>query len=291
MNLNDLETFLLVVDEGTFSGAAERLGVPKSTVSRRVTRLEEDLGLSLLRRSARSFEVSDTGHALYERCLPAVREIAEVERDLGDTEAAPVGLLRLTTSIDMGSSDFLSELLARFTTRYPRVRVDLLLANRLVDLVEENVDLALRVHLNPPVDRDELIARVLGRITVGMYAHPRYLERAGVPRSVGELADHSVVANSRDPLTPGAVAPAITADDYGSVAAILAAGAGVGVLPDFVAAPHMRIGRLVPVLPDWSGPAATAYLVWLRSRHLAPRVRAFIDMTAEYARLHPFERS
>ena len=104
MNLNDLNTYLVVVEAGTFTGAAEQLGVPKSTVSRRVARLEEELGLALLVRSSRSFEISDDGRALYERCAPALREVADVERDLADSASAPRGRVRLTTSIDFGTT-------------------------------------------------------------------------------------------------------------------------------------------------------------------------------------------
>jgi len=284
MNLNDLETFILVAEVGTFSGAAGQLGVPKSTISRRVARLEEELGLALLKRSSRSFEISDDGRALYDRCAPALREIAGVERDLADSEAAPRGRLRLTTSIDFGTTSYLADLLARFVNRYPQVRVDLQLTNRVVDLLEEGIDLGFRTHVQPLPSRDDLVARRIGQVTIGVYASPEYLDREGIPVGVDELDRHRTLSHGKAYLASWPVPPSLTADDYRPVAAIMAAGAGIGVLPDFVAAPHVAQNRLVRVLPDWEFPPATISLVWLRSRHLAPRLRAFIDLAVEHAR-------
>lgn len=284
MNLNDLNTYLVVVEAGTFTGAAAQLGVPKSTVSRRVARLEEELGLALLVRSSRSFEISDDGRALYERCAPALREVADVERDLADSASAPRGRVRLTTSIDFGTTEYLAELLARYAERYPRVRVELQLTNRVVDLLEENIDLGFRTHIAALPSRDDLVARRIGQVTIGVYASPGYVERFGAPASVEALNEHRTLSHSRAYLAAWPSSPSLTADDYRPIAAMLAAGAGIGVLPDFVAAPHTGEDRLIRVLPDWAVPPATLSLVWLRSRHLAPRIRAFIDLAVEQAR-------
>lgn len=280
MNLNDLETFVLVAEVGTFAAAAQRLGVPKSTISRRVARLEEALGLALLNRSARSFVLSDDGQALYARCAPALRDISDVERDLADSRASPRGRIRVTASIDLGSTAYLAGLLAEYGRRYPGVEVALEVTNRLVDLLEEGIDLGFRTHTAPLPSRDDRIARRLSTITSGVYASPGYLERRGVPGDPAALDTHRTVLHGRVP-PAGWPTPALTADDYRPVAAMLAAGAGVGVLPDFVAAPHLEQGRLVRVPGDWALPSATLSLVWLRSRHLAPRIRAFIDLAVQ----------
>lgn len=284
MNLNDLDTFIAVVEAGTFTGAAQGLGVPKSTVSRRVSRLEEQLGVALLTRSSRSFEISDDGRALYERCAPALRSIADVERNLADSEATPRGRIRLTTSIDFGTSRYLAELLADYSDRFREVRVDLQITNRVVDLLEENIDLGFRTHIGSLPSRDDLVARKIGPVTIGVFASPSYRARHGEPASVDALAQHRTLSHSRAYLAPWPAPPDLTADDYRPVAAMMAAGAGIGVLPDFVAAPYVAEGRLVRVLSDWAVPPATLSLVWLRSRHLAPRIRAFIDLAAERAR-------
>lgn len=283
MNLNDLDTFIVVVEAGTFTAAAEKLRVPKSTVSRRVARLEEQLGVALLKRASRSFEISDDGRALYERCAPALRDIADVERDLADSDAVPRGQLRVTTSIDFGTTDYVADLLATYGDKYPHVRVDLQITNRMVDLLEENIDIAFRTHLAALPSRDDLVARRLSSVSIGAYASPRYLQRFGTPASTGDLADHRVVSHGANYLAAWRAAPCLTADDYRPVAAMLAAGAGLGVLPDFVASPYTARDRLVRVLPDWAAPSATLSVVWLRSRHLAPRVRAFIDLAVDRA--------
>ncbi len=283
MNLNDLETFICVAEAGTFSGAAALLGVPKSTVSRRVARLEEALGLALLVRSARSFVLSDDGRALYERCAPALREIADVERGLGDTAGAPRGRLSVTASIDLSNTPFLSGLLAGYLERYGQVQVSLEVSNRSVDLMEEGFDLAFRTHTGPLPDRDDLVARRLGRVTIGVYTSPAYLAAHGPIgdwRRVGELR---TVCHARAHGATWPTSPSLTVDDYGPAAAILAAGGGVGGLPDFVAAPLVQRGALVRLPLRWEVPEATLSLVWLRSRQLAPRVRAFIDLAVEHA--------
>jgi len=284
VNLNDLATFVLVVEAGTFSGAAERLGVPKSTISRRVARLEEELGLALLKRATRSFDISDDGRALYERCAPALRDIADVERDIADSEGTPRGRIRLSTSIDFGTTTYLAELLSDYAARFPEVGVDLQLTNRVVDLLEENIDLSFRTHSRPLPSRDDLVARKLGQVDIGVYASPTYLAQAGWPRHIDELAGHRTLSHGKAYLAGWATEPQLTADDYRPVAAMMAAGAGVGLLPDFVAGPFLAQERLVRVLPTWKVPPATLSLVWLRSRHLAPRVRAFIDLAARRAR-------
>lgn len=284
MNLNDLDTFVAVVEAGTFTGAADRLGVPKSTVIRRVARLEEELGVALLNRSSRSFEISDDGRTLYDRCVAALRDIADVERDLADSERSPRGRLRVTASIDLGTTAWIARLLAAYAERCPEVRVDLQITNRVVDLLEEDVDVGFRTHARPLPARDDLVARAIGQVRLGAYASPAYLAGRGEPRTVEDLGAHRTVVHGRNDVGAWPVAPSLTADDYQPVAAMLVAGAGIGVLPEFVAAPHLALGGLVRVLPSWTVPPATLSVVWLRSRHLAPRVRSFIDLAVARAR-------
>ncbi|MCA9566920.1 MAG: LysR family transcriptional regulator [Myxococcales bacterium] len=283
MNLNDLQTFIAVVEAGTFSGAADGLGVPKSTVSRRVARLEAELGVALLKRASRSFEISDDGQALYDRCAPALREIADVERDLADSDATPRGAIRVSATMDFGSTSFLAEVMAAYAEAYPGVRVELQLTNRVVDLVEENVDIAFRTHVGALASREDLVARRIGPIGIGVYASPTYLARHGAPSGPEDLAAHRTVAHGHTYLAAWPATSDLTADDYRPVAALLAAGAGVGPLPEFVAASLLVDGRLVRIMEGWSIPPATLSMVWLRSRHLAPRVRAFIDLAVERA--------
>lgn len=283
MRLDDLETFVLVAEVGTFTEAAARLGVPKSTVSRRVARLEEALGLALLRRAARSFVLTDDGEALRARCGPALREIADSVRGLGEAADAPRGTLRLTAPIDLGVTPFLGGVLARYSERFPQVKVELVMTNRLVSLLDEDFDVAFRTHIGALPDRDDLVARRLGLLAMSAYASPEHLRRHGPASSWAELAGCRTVSHARAHRESWPLAPHTTANDYSAVAALLAAGGGVGGLPEFVAEPHVAQGTLVKLSLAWDAPDAVLSLVWLRSRHLAPRIRAFIDLTTSAA--------
>ncbi len=284
MNLNDLETFIRVAEAGTFSGAAEQLGVPKSTVSRRVARLEAALGRALLVRSSRSFVLSDDGRALYARCAPALREIADVERGLGDARDAPRGQLSVTAAVDLGTTAFLAELIADYMRRYAQVRLSLSVTNRKVDLMEEGYDVAFRIHIGALPDRDDLVARRLGRVPMRVYASPDYLRARGPIEGPGQLSGQLTVQHTLSRSPSWLTEATLCIDDYSPAAAILAAGGGLGGLPVFVAAPYVERGALVSLPLPWDVPDASLSLVWLRSRHLAPRVRAFIDLAVEHAR-------
>lgn len=283
MNLNDLETFVVVAEVGTFSAAAEWLDVPTSTVSRRVARLEEDLGIALLKRSARSIALSDDGRALADRCTPAIRELGRVERGLGDTADTPRGALRITTSIDFGSSDFFTQLISAYAMEFDEVDVEFEITNRMVDLLEEGFDVAFRIHSGSMPDRDDLVVRRLGRLSIDLYASPDYVQQHGPISQLDQLAEHPIIGHAGPQQDLPSVEPRILANDYGPLSAILADGAGIGALPIFVAAPLMRRGELVRLDLPLETPSANLFLVWLRSRHLAPRVRALIDLAADHA--------
>lgn len=286
MNLNELETFVVVAELGTFSAAAEQLDVPISTVSRRVARLEESLGMALLNRGTRSITLSDDGRALAERVGPMLREIAEIERGLGDATRSPRGRLRITAPIDVGSTQFVAGLVAEFAARYPDVSVELSVTNRMVDMLEEGFDVAFRSHVGALRGGDDLVMRRLGALTMHLYANPSYLTKRGLQPDNIECDDVEFVSHANDvrrwPST------SVVVDDYNPVASILAAGHGVGGLPDFVAAPHVQAGTLVQLEVPFDVPPASMSLVWLRSRHLAPRLRAFIELAAERAAAEPW---
>lgn len=285
MNLNDLRTFVIVADAGSFSAAADRLGVPRSTVTRRVHRLEEELGVALLNRSGRAFTLSDDGRWVVERSGPAFREIAQMERGLDRASGEPTGRLRLTAPIDLGATTFLAELVAAYTREAPQVRVSLEVANRHLDLLEDGVDLALRLHSRPLPSRDDLVARTIGQVSVELFASPCYVGEHGSPTCPEDLARHRVLAQSTLLPAGWGVEPVITANDFGPLAAMAVAGAGIAALPGLVAEGYLERSELVrlPVaLPEW--PAARMSLVWLRTRQVAPRVRRFVELAVDHAR-------
>lgn len=292
MNLINLQTFVIAAELGTFAAAATRLGVPKSTVSRRVAQLEEELGLGLVERTARAFELTDDGRALATRVGPALDEIAEVERGLGDEPTQLRGVLRLSTTLDFACTGYFSGLVAEMSVRHPKVRLEVRVGQRVVSLVEEGFDLAFRNHAGPLPERSELVARRIGRLTLGLYASPEYLSDAPPLEGWESLAAHRIV--SFGGLVDGdwPAAPSVVVDEFQPLAALLERGAGVGVLPDFVAAPALRARRLrrLSVENRQRYPWVDLSLVWVRSRHLAPRLRAFIDLAVERAALDPWLR-
>ena len=291
MNLTDLETFVRVAEVGTMSSAARQLGVPKSTVSRRLSRLEQSLGVALLRRSARSFTLTDDGQALQARCAPALRQIAEAQRNLSDAIEEPRGQLSVTVSIDFGVTARFAALVAGFRRVYPGVSLQVMATNRMVDLVEEGFDVAFRLGPAQLPDSDSLMCSRLGDSGGGIYASPSYLERVGEPTHPTELKAHALLSHTATPFQGGwplqhsetdsvitvPVVPKITLNDFAPLGALLAEEAGFGLLPRFVAAEYVARGQLVSVLPDWCLAGGNIWLVWLRSSHLAPRVRSFID--------------
>ena len=256
MQLLDLQTFVHVAERGTLTAAAGELGVPTSTVSRRVRRLEDDLGVQLLTRASRSFVLSDDGQALHRRAGPLLRELGEVVADLADGASRPRGLLSVTLPIDLASSAWLAGLFASFSDRHADVRVRLLATNRAVDLADEGVDVALRMHRGQLPARDDLVARRLALVRLARYA----------ASDTSPTLAHALEGQS----------PRIEANDYGPLAALVLAGAGSAALPEFLAEPLVAEGRLCRI-GDVDAPPATLSAVWPRSRHLAPRVRAFID--------------
>lgn len=295
MNLVDLDTFIRVAEAGSYTQAAAELGVPKSTVSRRVSRLEDALGLELLQRSPRAVSLTEHGKQLHARCGPALQEISDVERALADASGDPAGTLRITAPHDFGATRFFTTLLLEFRRRWPCVDLDIYLTERVVDLVEEGVDVAFRLHVAPLPDSSSLIARRVGTMSAGLWASPAYLDAHGKPRTPRSLVKHDCITHAaaavrsqwglrkrgtRD-LQQFAIAPAIVCNDFSLILRALVDGAGIGFAPAFLAGPHARRGELVRVLPSWESTEGTMSLVWPATRHMAPRVRALIDFVGE----------
>ncbi|WP_437757157.1 LysR family transcriptional regulator [Sorangium sp. So ce1389] len=289
MDLNRIAVFVRVVDEQGFTAAARVLGLPKSSVSRSVALLEEALGARLLHRSTRSVRLTEAGAAFYERASRGVASLEEAAAMVADLQATVRGPIRITAPVDAGIS-LLGPHVARFVRRHPAVRIDVVLTGRVVDLVEEGFDLALRAG---PVRDGSLIARKIGQVEDALYASPRYLERAGAPRSLGDLAAHRCVLFRA---TRGRAAwtlqgPAgdetvevegpVAVDDLSFVRRALLAGVGIGLLPGFLCARDVARGRLVRVLPSHVSTGAPVNLVYPSARYLPHRVAAFRDFLVE----------
>lgn len=286
IDLNHLRAFVLVQETGSFSAAAERQGVPRSTVSRAVSALEEASGVLLFHRTTRHVTATAAGLALFERVTPSLASLTQSLADLPERLAAPAGTLRLTTTPDLGAA-LLADVVSRYTARYPGVHVEVSLSGAVVDLVKDRFDLALRFALGP-LRGASLVATRLGRLSFHLYAAPSYLARRGTPRSQAELVEHDVIALPRRGL-PGRIKPRVSCDDKLFARELLRAGAGIGILPPYLAAADVAAGTLVRLLPHFALRSGSLYLVQ-PSRKLVPRrVTAFRELLLELLRQRPLE--
>lgn len=293
MHLDLLSTFEAVARTASFSAAAKELGRPKSSVSRAVARLEADLGVPLLYRTTRKVSLSAAGTALYDRVTPLLASLRSALTEMPEREELPSGLLRVTAPVDLGAL-FLVEVVTRYTARYPAVSVDLHLTGRVVDLVGEGFDVALRVA--PSLKDSTLVARKAAPVLVRVYASPVYLARRGTPRSEAELAGHDWVVFHSGPQKLKVSAPfgmpgsgvgssgRIGCDDLLFVREAVLAGAGLGLLPTFVAEPHLKAGTLAQVLPRLEKQAGWLHVVTPAARHQPRKVTAFRDLVLELLR-------
>jgi DNA-binding transcriptional LysR family regulator len=296
MNLepNDLVLFARVVDEGSFSRAADRLGYPKSTVSRRVAALETQLGEQLLRRTTRKLTVTDFGRAVLEHAHHVVEDVAAAESLAQHRQVQPSGRLRVTMPSDMANL-VLAPMLAEFVLAYPAVTLEVDLSSRFVDLIAENFDVAVR--MGELRDDATLAARRIASFTSGLYAAPSYVARRGVPAEPEALMEHDalrVLARTGDPqvwtlvrgearwegIPPGHA----TANSPELLMRMALGGAGIAMIHDPFAVPYLERGELVQVLPDWSTPPVAASAVFPGRRLMPAHARAFVDaLVAKFA--------
>jgi DNA-binding transcriptional LysR family regulator len=286
LDLNDLRVFVRVVDRGTFAGAARDLRVPTSTVSRTIARLEHQVGARLLQRTPRSVRATAEGHALYASVGEPLGALERAAHAIEPASRTPKGVLRLSAPVELAGT-FLADVVVAFADRYPQVRVDVVVTNRAVNLVDDGLDLAVRAATK--LADSTLVARRLGDLAHGLYAAPRYLEVHGAPASVAELAAHRCLVFRADDLAKTwrladaargtvdelALHAGLGADDFSSVRALAVAGGGVALMPRLVCAKDEAAGRLVRVLPQVSARGASLYLVYPSAAHLPARVAAF----------------
>jgi DNA-binding transcriptional LysR family regulator len=292
MNLepNDLLLFARVVDEGSFSRAAERLGFPKSTVSRRVAALEAQLGEQLLRRTTRKLAVTDFGRAVLEHAHRVVEDVAATESLAQHRQLQPSGRLRVTMPGDLANL-VLAPLLAEFVLRYPAIVLEVDLSARFVDLIAENFDVAIRMGELP--DDTTLAARRIATFSGSLYAAPAYTARRGTPREPKALMEHDalrILARTGDPLPwtlirgdarwRGIPPGRATANSPELLMRMALDGAGIAMINDYFALPHLADGKLVRILPDWNTPPVSAWAVFPGRRLMPAHARAFIDALA-----------
>jgi DNA-binding transcriptional LysR family regulator len=287
VDYNRIALFVRVVRAGSFTAAAAEVGLPKSSVSRSVSRLEQELGVRLLQRTTRKLALTDAGHSYYESVRENVAALESAEEAARAHGAAPTGIVRMTAAPDFVT---FAPLLAQFQRQYPGIRLDLTLTSRVVDLVSESVDLAVRAGRLPD---SSLIARRIGSTDGALMASPDYLRRRGRPRSFAELVSHEWVlyraAAGRTSLTlegPGGpqtleVQGAQVADDMAFCCAAAEAGAGIALLPIPTAHAALVAGRLELVLPAWRHTGGSVFVVLPSGRQVPARVALLRDFLIE----------
>ncbi|WP_052162102.1 LysR family transcriptional regulator [Aquabacterium sp. NJ1] len=284
---NDLLLFARVVDAHSFSRAAEQLGLPKSTVSRRVAGLEAQLGERLLLRTTRKLTLTDFGHTVLEHAQQIVAEVDAASSLAQHRQAQPSGRLRVTMPSDFASM-MLAPMMADFVRQYPAISLELDLTPRRVDLIGENMDLAIRMGDLP--DDASLAARRLAVFTTGLYASPAYLAARGHPSEPEALMEHDTLrllgrdgdaipwVLQRDEAHWTGIPPGrATANSPDLLMRMALAGAGVALINDYFAEAHVRSGDLQPVLPDWRAPSTSAWAVFPGRRLMPARTRVFLD--------------
>jgi DNA-binding transcriptional LysR family regulator len=291
---NDLLLFASVVDEGSFSRAAERLRIPKSTLSRRMSALETELGERLLLRTTRMLTVTDFGNAVLSHARQVTSEVQATLALTQHRQAQPSGRLRLSMPSDF-AIDMLAPLFSKFVAKYPSVSLEMDLSPRRVDLIGENFDVALRMGNLP--DDATLAARRVADFSRGLYASPAYLKRRGMPAEPEALMEHDALCilardgkaipwllNRGEAQWEGAPPNRITANSPALLLRMALAGTGITEQAHHFAEPYVRRGELRQVLSDWSVPAVTAWAVFPGRRLMPARTRAFLDaLEAEFS--------
>jgi DNA-binding transcriptional LysR family regulator len=287
-NLNDAAFFVEVVERGSFSAAARTSGVPVSTVSRRVARLERRLGVALLTRTTRSLVLTDAGRMFHDHAVRAVAELDVAERVVRSLRERPQGRIRVAAP--RGVAALIWPAIAEFLRRFPEVSVDLDAHERPVNLIEERYDLAVRTGA---LDDSTAIARKLLEGTYGLFASPSYLSERGVPRRVSDLREHECVlvgdrakqgiwslrhgSGARKKTELVTVRGRVRVNEMGLAYQATLDGYGIGKLPDPMAAADVRDGRLRRVLPRVDGGPIPAWLIYPATRILSTALRAFVD--------------
>lgn len=291
-DLNDMLYFAEVVDSGGFAAAGRALAIPKSKLSRRVAELEARLGVRLLQRTTRKLSLTQAGEIYHRHCV-AMREQAEAANEaVLHVQSEPRGTVRVTCPVTLAQST-IGPLVPRFLAQHPQVRIEMQVTNRVVDLVQEGVDVALRVRASLD-DSGSLVIKNLGPTHGLLVASPQLLQRQGSPQAPQELRHLPTVAMSAADgranwqlQGPGGKLfdlehhPVLTADDLLTLKFAVLQGTGMSVLPDYMCAEEMRRGDLVPVLADWQPRAAMVLAVFPSRRGMVPAVRRFLDFLGD----------
>lgn len=290
MDLTALQAFVKVVQTGSFTRAAEALNTQKAYLSRVVTQLEKELGVRLLERTTRSLSLTEIGREFYERAQGILASVHDAQRAVQKAQGEPRGTLKLTCGVEFGMIA-VSGWVRRYMATYPNVRVDTDFTSRVIDIVHEGFDLAIRVG---PLEDSMLVARKLGDLSYGLFASPKYLTKHPALTKPEDLTAYAVLTfaggshqakwtlqRAGNAAVSVDLRPRLKANNVFVVRDAAIDGLGLAQLPLIIAAPAVKEKKLKLVLPDWSPPSVPVHAVFASARYLTPKVRAFIDLAAE----------
>lgn len=291
IDLNDMLVFLTVAEHGSFTKAADVIGVPKSNISRKISRLEQHLGTRLLERTTRALHLTEIGQVYVEHCRRIQEEVLHANACVENLSATPQGLLRICTSVTVGQ-ELLAKQLAQFCLQYPQITLDTRLVNRRVDIIDEGYDLAIRVgHL----DDSSLIAKKLGEIELYLYASPSYLQTCVEQQvdidELADLAQHQCLFMSAMGEKPRwqlncaensdsqyiDIAPVLISDDFHTLRQCATDGMGIAMLPDYLAQQAVADKKMVRVLDKWVGRSVDVFAIYPSHKSVTPKLRVMLD--------------
>jgi DNA-binding transcriptional LysR family regulator len=290
-DLNDLYYFSMVVEKGGFAAAGRALDIPKSRLSRRIAQLEDRLGVRLLQRSTRRFAVTDVGQKFYRHCQSVMAEAQAAEEAVAELSSEPRGVVRISMPISF-TQNVMRDILPEFAEKFPLVRLQIFSTNRRVDLINEGVDIALRVRFKLDTDGD-LVLRTFGRGRLFLVASPAYLAAHGHPDhpedlsrfdtlSIGEQETQSWELSGPDgQMHRIEIHPRLMCNDFPMMVHAAVSGLGIALLPESVCIKAIAAGELQVLLDEWTLPEGIVHCVYPSRRGVLPAVRAMIDYLAE----------
>jgi DNA-binding transcriptional LysR family regulator len=286
----EMETFIAVVEAGSFVAAAEKLRISKSVASRIVQDLEGRLGGRLLNRTTRRLSLTDIGEAYFQRCTHIIEEIAVAEGAVGKDRETVIGVLKVSAPLTFGTLH-LAQHWEGFLHRHPLVELDLTLLDRRVDLVGEGYDLAIRIA--PQQEDSSLVSRKLASSRMVICAAPQYLEKYGIPRTLDEISKHEFIGYSylptgdvwkvkqNDSIEGVKIRPRLRVNNGDTCRTAALQGLGITVQPSFIVGNDLATGKLIEILPEWHAEERGIYAVYPTRQHLPGKVRALVDYLAD----------
>lgn len=286
MELDSIAVFVKVVQAGSFSKAAKMMGMPNTTVSAKVAQLEKRLGVTLIQRTTRKLQITPAGEVYFKKCLSALEEIRHAESELTKSEKKPQGTLRITAANDIGHT-IVPALVSRYLQKYPEMKVELIITNRVVDLVGEGVDIGIRAG---ELEDSSLRSKKLTSAKMGFMASPIYLKKHGTPNNLKQLTEHKLLRFSEfsetltiertdhQLLEKIKLKGKITADDLETLKRFAILGEGIALLPIFLCEEELKNGKLTHLLKQWQKSSGSFTLVHPAQKFISAKVRAFYDL-------------